>query len=208
MVGHYCVAGKEVLDDGRFGEWIRPVNAQNDDAISPEDMELVGGGHPELLDVISVPLLEHAPKRHQPENHQIDGGRSWTKRRVLGKQELPALADETYDIWRVGSKCKNDRVWSSSMHNWRRSLLLIRPESLTINAFPKQVRANFRYNGWEYNLAVTDPEAESRYATTQSVKHASRQIETDGVYRCLSLAAKSLGCSYYKLVAAIIGDAR
>jgi len=196
-----------MLDDGSFGEWIRPVNAQNDGAISPEDMALVGGGRPKLLDVISVPLLEHVPEQpHQMENHQIDSRQPWTKQGVLGKHELPALEDEAFDIWRVGGKCRNDRVWDSSIHKGSKSLLLIRPESLTIDATPSQVRANFHYKGCAYNLAVTDPEAESRYATKQSVKHASHEIATSGVYLCISLAAKPLRGSYYKLVAAIIGD--
>jgi len=205
--GGLCVAGKEILGDGRYGEWIRPVNSQNDDAISLEDMQLADGGHPKLLDVISIPLLEHVPKQpHQPENHQIDSSRPWTKQSVLGKHALPALVDEAYDIWRIRSKCGNDRIWSSCINEVKKSLLLIRPESLTINASRWSVRANFHYKGVPYSLSVTDPEAESMYATKQSIENAQYQIATDSVYLCISIAARAWRGSYYKLVAAIIGD--
>lgn len=201
--GNYCVAGKEILGDGRYGEWIRPVNSQNyDNAISPEDMQLADGGQPKLLDVISIPLLEHVPEQsHQPENYQIDNSQPWTKQGVLDKQELPALVDEAYDIWRIRRSTKTDRVWESCINEVNQSLLLIRPESLTINASGWKVRANFRYNGEIYNMGVTDPEAESRYAAKEFV-----EIATDRVYLCLSIAANPFRSSYYKLVAAIIGD--
>lgn len=204
--GGWCVAGKEVLGDGSFGEWIRPVNTQNDDAISPDEMKLVDGERPKLLDVISVPLLEHVPKRHQPENHQIDSGQPWTKRGVLGKHELPALVDEAYGIWQIRRNCKNDRVWASCINEVNRSLLLIRPESLTINSFGWKTRANFRYNGANYDMSVTDLKAETRYATRSSVESASYRIATDSVYLCVSIAGQPWRGSYFKLVAAIIGD--
>lgn len=193
--GGWCVAGKEVLDDGCFGEWIRPVNAQNyDDAISPENMELVGGGCPKLLDVISVPLVEHVPKPHQPENHQIDSGRSWIKQGILDKRKLPMLVDDAFDIWRIRRNAPNDRVWASCIHEVNRSLLLIRPESLTIDSSGWKIRANFRYNGATYNLSVTDPVAAARHAASS-------------VYLCVSIAGQPWRGSYFKLVAAIIGDA-
>lgn len=205
--GGWCVAGKEVLDDGSFGEWIRPVNAQNDDAISSGEMKLADGKRPKLLDVISVPLIEHVPKSHQPENHQIDSGRSWTKRRVLGKQELPMLVDEVYGIWQVRKNCKNDRVWASCINEVNRSLLLIRPESLTIYSSGRKTRADFRYNGANYDMSVTDTKAETRYAAGNSVESASYRIATDSVYLCVSIAGQPWGGSYFKLVAGIIGDA-
>jgi len=207
----WCVAGKEVLGGGRFGEWVRPVNTQNDDAISAGEMKLDDGKRPRLLDVITVPLVEHVPKRHQPENHQIDSGRPWTKRGVLGKHELPALVDEAYDIWRIRKDCQNDRIWESCINEVNKSLLLIRPESLTINASEK-VRANFRHHGENYSMSVTDSVAEARYAAKKPVTEARYQIATDGVYLCLSVAGNpfqprgSQGRSYFKIVAAIIGD--
>jgi len=207
--GNFCVAGKEVLGNGRYGEWIRPVNSRNrDDAISPDDMKFADGGHPKLLDLISVPFIEHVPEQpHQPENHQIDSDQPWTKQGALDKRALPALVDEAYNIWRVGGTCKNDRVWVSSIHEGSKSLLLIRPKSLTINANPWKVRANFLYNGEDYNLSVTDPVAEARYAPRKPVEQVQHQIATDNVYLCISLAGQPLRGSYYKLVAAIIGDA-
>jgi len=192
--GGWCVAGKEVLGGGRFGEWIRPVNTQNDDAISAGEMKLDDGKRPRLLDVITVPLIEHVPKPHQPENHQIDSSRPWTKRDVLGKHELPALVDEAYDIWRIRKNCKNDRVWASCINEVNESLLLIRPESLTINTSGWKVRANFRYHGEKYDMSVTDTDVEAGHAKS-------------GAYLCVSLAGQPWEGSYFKIVAAIIGDA-
>jgi len=209
--GKSCVAGKEVLGAGRYGEWIRPVNAQYGDAISSKDMQFEGGGFPQVLDVISIPLREHAPKPPQTENYQIDVGKPWTKHDTLDQQELPKLLDEArYGIWLIHGS-KNDRVPASRSDEVRGSLLLIRPESLTINAESKRkFRANFRYNGLDYDLVVTDPFAKIRYAPKSPAISAQYQIATSDVYLCLSLAgpfsARPSGYRYFKLVAAIIGD--
>ena len=116
-----------------------------------------------------------------------------------------------HNIWWIGKSAKKDRVPASRIGEVNGSLLLIRPESLTITAYSQwNVRAIFRYKQEDYNLKVTDPKAEARYAPAKNVGVAQYQLTTDSVYLCLSITAKPFesgqGLSYYKLVAAIIGD--
>ncbi|MDA7967598.1 MAG: hypothetical protein MPK31_01490 [Gammaproteobacteria bacterium] len=220
--GGFCFAEKEVLAEGTFGEWIRPVNAQNEDAISSEDMVLADGLCPQLLDVISIPLLEPMPKQHQKENHQIDVSQSWTKQSVLGKQELPKLLDSGFDtLWLNDPQfAKNDRIRTAKAHNLLGSLLLIQPESLNIivqwkqpyTGGPPEVVADFRYNQCNYQLCVTDPLAEQKYRKmSMAEKKLGKELPriypaaADKICLCVSLGEEYHGF-YYKLVAAIIGD--
>jgi len=215
--GNFCVAGKEVLGEGGYGEWIRPVNAQNHDMISLADQNLGDDRHPEypeLLDVISIPMTEHTPNQHQQENHRIDIDQSWTKKGALGEQELPQLLDEVSgSIWLNGNwSVKNDRVPANRIHELNGSLLLIRPESLMItvdqNLWSKrrEVSAGFHCNRCAYTLKVTDKLAKDKYLAKSGKNLCQYSIETDNVYLCLSLTAKPCREYYYKLVAAIIGD--
>src|SRR3972149_3026723 len=65
-----CVAGKEFVN-GKFGDWIRPVNAQNDDAIAEVDMQFENGKSTEVLDIVTIQMMEASPNGHQTEDHQI-----------------------------------------------------------------------------------------------------------------------------------------
>jgi len=222
--GNYCVAGKEVLGRGRFGEWIRPVNAQNyDDAISPEDMKLADGNCPKLLDVVAVPILDHRPQNFQQENHLIDTGKSWKRVGRVGHDELPALLDNVPgQIW-VNHGGNNNRISAIDAHNFRYSLLLIKSDNLivTVEWKPRgrrgerRIRAEFRHNRHSYNLVVTDPVAESKYIQMSTADYRKdnrdlpRQYSVPGdSYLCVSLAERPFtDGKHYKLVAAIIGDA-
>ena len=222
--GGSCVAGKEVSAEGGFGAWIRPVNAQNDDAILPEDQKFADGGHAQVLDVISIPLLEHTPNQHQQENHAINIGKTWEKKGVLNKSDLPQLLDHAPgELWvnESGSE-KNDRIPTSAARNLRSSLLLIRPESpmtITVDWHARHrgrrdVIATFRHNHCAYQLKVTDPLAQKKYSDKSlhdyhesgTVLPCQYPVATDNVYLCLSITEMPVGRHYYKLVAAIIGD--
>ena len=220
----FCVAGKEVPAEGGFGGWIRPVNAQNKDAISSEDMVFADGRRPQPLDVISIPLLEPTPNQHQQENHAIDIGKSWEKEGVLNKNDLPQLLDHIPgELWVNESGFeKNDRISISAAHNLRNSLLLIRPEppmTITVDWHARHRRrrvctATFHHNHCAYQLRVTDPLAQKKYSDKSlhdyhesgTVLPCQYPVATDNVYLCLSITEMPVGRHYYKLVAAIIGD--
>lgn len=220
MNNHFCVAGKEVLAN-TFGGWIRPVNPQHAGAISAEDQRLENGGHPQILDVISIPLCAHQPDHHQQENHVIAHGQ-WKKIRSLDKRILPYLLDSVAPtLWtNPAGHRKNDRVAVHDLVKARDSLKLIQPLSLSIRvcpAFndgdPHDVRCKFRYKQHRYDLKVTDPVAEGKYRAKSGAKEKAGHnlphdypLDANGVYLCVSLTAKPVRSHCYKIVATVIGD--
>ena len=83
-----CIAGKELLADGRPGRWIRPVSARENEEVSEHERQFHDGSDPRLLDVMDVPLLNPLPKDYQQENWLLDPASYWEKVRRIGWQEL------------------------------------------------------------------------------------------------------------------------
>ncbi len=224
--GGSCFAGKEVLGQ-KFGGWIRPVSTRKKEEISAEEQRFANGSSPKLLDIVTIPFLGPKPTHHQQENHLIhsvsDGGPPWKKAGEVNTRRLRQLLDRfSGDLWtnKSPSSEKNDRVLFAHAKNLDYSLLLIQPTSLIIGVDwgkhkdERDLRANFGYNGKNYNLAVTDPVAEKRYrkkSIDDYYEHGLRLpreypiISVDDVYLCVSLG-EEFHNYYYKLVAAIIGD--
>ncbi len=216
-----CFAGKEVLEEG-YGGWIRPVSCREDERISYKEQRFADGSYPQLLNVVSIPMLEPKPMHHQQENHLIDEGQHWEKMRCVDHNVLPELLDIPGDLWINGNSSNtgcNDRVLFADAINLENSLLLIAPTSLQFivqwkeydDTRKRQVRADFHHNKNHYNLAVTDPVIEKKYKDmARSDDHEDEQglpreypATVDGVYLCISLGEKSYGYCY-KLVAAVI----
>lgn len=108
-----CVAGKEILPDGQFGGWIRPVSARDTEEVSECERRYADGGDPRLLDVIDVPVLGARPTKHQRENWLLDSKRSWKFVRRVHPNELAGLMDMSAPLWVDGyssSEGRNDRV--------------------------------------------------------------------------------------------------
>ncbi len=225
--GGLCFAGKEVLGKG-YGGWIRPVSAGASGAISEKEQKISNGGRLQILDVVTIPMLEPRPFHHQQENHLIHSGRRWEKIDSVDVQQLPKLLDSVAgDLWisknqgRSGRHGTNDRVGAYAAKNMGGSLLLIQPKNLKFivqyepnkwnNAL--KVRADFDYNGRHYRLAVTDPYAKKKYKEKSALDGKKGldlpreyPIAVDDVYLCLSLTKELEDHWCYKLVAAIIGD--
>src|SRR5690348_12726764 len=79
--GGHCFACKE-FNGNDVGPWIRPVNLQNNNAISQTDCRYANGHAANVLDVFTVTLDSPAPKGHQKENYAIAIGSAWTKQAV------------------------------------------------------------------------------------------------------------------------------
>ncbi len=211
----YCFAGKEVLGK-KFGKWIRPVSARDDEEISKTEQTFSDDSQPKLLDIVSIPMLKPQRMRHQQENHLIDDSQRWKRTGRVKKYALPELLDDTPgEIW-INAGGKNDRIPVAAVRKLKGSLLLIKPESLTIivqrtqlykEGYLPQVRAVFGHNKHSYNLAVTDLIAEEKYRQkSRDYRIPEHPVAVDNVYLCVSLAEKEFQGNFYKLVAAIIGD--
>ncbi len=206
-----CIAGKEILDDGSIGRWVRPVSVRESEEVSEDERQYEDGSEPRVLDVIDVPLLDARPKYFQQENWLLDSDQYWERVCRVARNELPQLIDPVAPLWSNGSRTfngQNDRIPLSVARSLNSSLRFIRVAKLELSVFQpgkdfgnlkRRVQGRFRYGDADYWLWVTDLEYEQKYLQLP-----------DGNYqigRCLLTV--SLGGSHsddycYKLIAAII----
>jgi hypothetical protein len=128
------------------------------------------------LEIIEIPLLRAEPRRHQTENHLIDAAGHWVKKDQLPWNRLAAIRDRPVSIW-INSDSTSvgiyDRISQADAATVRNSLVLIRPESFSVQVGRnywtgrKSFRAVFRYNGTDYNLSVTDPVARDAFGAKE-----------------------------------------
>ncbi len=205
-----CIAGIEFLENGRFGGWIRPVSARDNEEVSEDERQYKDGSDPRVLDVIDVPVLNAQPKNFQQENWLLDPVFYWKKVRRVAWNELAQLTDTVVPLWTSGSstrKGKNDQIPLSVANTLASSLRIIRVDALQISVFApgadfgdnrRRLQGRFQYNGEDYWLWVTDPTYARRYLR-----------RPDGVYQIGEcFLTVSLGGPFgeyvYKLIAAII----
>jgi hypothetical protein len=150
---------------------------------------------------------------HQTENHIVDAEYYWTRTSRLPWIGLEQLVDEPETLWSNGDSTyygRNDRVKLDLAGRMTNSLVLIRPQGLSIvvreegAAFgnPKRrVRADFKYRGVSYLIVVTDPVAERAF-----LAGSDGQYPIDEVYLCVSLGEPHTDDCCYKLVAGVITE--
>jgi len=206
--GKRCVAGKEIVNNQLTHNWIRPVSRLETGELSETNMILEKGKGPQLLDVISVPLLSHQSHEYQTENYLIDNHQPWIKKSVLPVGLLSHLCDSVESIWVNGyhtSRGNNDKIPVELVKSEvNTSLLFIQPDSLTICVstgyrVDKKIQAHFIYHQQEYKFSVTDLTVEKHYENQPNGDYPV----TDKVYLCLSLS-EPFEDDCYKLVAGII----
>ena len=207
--GGRCVAGKEMLADGRFGGWLRPVSSREDEEVSERERCYADGEDPQLLDVIAVPILNPRPKTYQRENWLLDPSRRWSRVGQLQWADLPGLTDQDQPLWINGYSSRggqNDQVPVAETADIDNSLRLIQVDYLTVivseparpSANYPILRGRFSYHGDEYCFRITDPESESG-----SVDLPYGEYRVGDRYLTVSLGEPFEG-NAYKLIAAII----
>jgi hypothetical protein len=200
-----CVAGREFIG-GQPGDWVRPVSSREGQEINFVESMLNTGGYAQLLDVIEIHFLEPRAKDYQTENHLIDPTVRWRHVGRTAREELDTSIDQVRgELWFNGSSSRggvNDQVPIAIARNLRGSLLLIRPDRLSLYYANRQrgpqLRANFGYFGVLYDLAVTDP-----VLTDTPMGRQLAGSQFPGALVCLSLGEPFNGYCY-KLVAAVI----
>ncbi|HEC85993.1 MAG: hypothetical protein DRR08_27110 [Candidatus Parabeggiatoa sp. nov. 2] len=222
--GGRCVAGKEIVNNQISQNWIRPVSRSQMGELSAKNTILHNGKlpkwlsslimlfktrkpQPKMLDIISVPVIQHKPHAYQSENYLIDDKQRWIKQQTLPATQLPQLCDSVPSLWINGyhsSNGVNDRIpLEIATKSINTSLLLIKPENLSILVKKElnrtKIRAEFDFNRQQYRLIVTEPKVESIYR----FKAGGKYPITEEVYLCISLGEPFEGYSY-KLVAAVI----
>jgi len=201
-----CVAGREILPDGRLGGWLRPVSEREHEEVSQSERRYADGGDPRLLDVIDVPVLEARPMRLQRENWLLDPKRRWEFVRRACPSELGQLEDPPAPLWVDGyssSNGLNDMVPLDNVSGLRDSLRLIWVDDLELSVSvpwnKPAVRARFRYQKTDYGIRVTDPAYEERY-----LEMPVGEYPIGGRFITASLVEPPYHGYYYKLIAAIV----
>ncbi|TDU75338.1 hypothetical protein [Streptomyces sp. KS 21] len=206
-----CVAG--MVGDGS-GEWVRPVSTRVNREVSARERQYQDGTDPNVLDVVSVPLLRPQSHDFQSENWLLDPDYCWKKIDRVGWRELLSLEQHPDTLWINGSSTfhgEDDRIPTEEAVTLPDSLKLIRITDLALQVHTpgamfgdqkRVLRAHFSHKGNSHTLCVTDPEYELKYLA-----------QPEGVYELgESFLTVSLGEPYqgyvYKLVAAIIERAK
>lgn len=207
-LSHRCIAGKE-LDGRRIGGWIRPVSKHRPTGeLSLDEMSFQDGNVPSLLDIVSVPLLEHTPHYYQTENYFVDPQYYWVKSGIFQSSMLARLCDTPDTLWINGHHSfsgYHDRIPVDIAQTLvSSSLFLIKPDSLSIRVADelnkRRVRADFTYRRERYRLMVTDPIAEDRFLEEENGVY---KIDARDVCLCISLG-EPFNDFCYKLVAGVI----
>ena len=206
-----CIAGKELLQDGRPGGWVRPVSARENEEVSEHERQYKDGSDPRLLDVIDVPLLHALPNGYQQENWLLDPGGYWEKIRGLSRNDLTQFTDPVdQQLWINGYSTfngVNDEVPLATALTFGVSLRFVLVGDLTLSVFApgeafgnskRRVQGRFYNGGAEYRLWVTDPDYERRY-----LQKPDDEYPIGDAFLTVSLGEPYRDHSY-KLIAAII----
>ena len=208
-----CIAGKELLSDGRPGGWVRPVSDRGDEAVSSFERQYRDHSEPRVLDVLDVPVLEERPNSYQSENWLLNAGRFWMKIDRLAFDQLAQLTDPAAPLWVNGcrsGKGQNNRIPLRLANSLDSSLRLIKVDWLELSTskeksklkftgyFLYKVRGRFRYDGMEYWLHVTEPIYEQVYGQCPNSSYSLGEC-----FLTISLGGAHKGFAY-KLIAAII----
>jgi putative nucleic acid modification protein with dual OB domain len=204
-----CLAGIELLDNGKHGPWLRPVSARESEEVSYSEYRYASGESPKLLDIIDVPLSKAAPHNHQIENHIIDAKSWWVKKGVFAWDALEQIRDRPDSIWinsdhtQAGVYDCMSSVKAATVHG---SLLLIKRKDFVVeigtNSWTgkRTYRGKFDYKGTHHSFSLTDPIARNAFSGKKEGDYPMSDV-----YLCLSLteAFKEDG-RCHKLVAAVI----
>jgi hypothetical protein len=173
----HCVAGRELIARGgklHYGGWIRPINVKRKEgALDDSDCGFENGKQPKVLDVVDIEVTNNENYSAQPENWVIDSSKYWKRTAVDGRGfDLPI--EKPANLW-LDPVSNTDRVHPDNLPALKTnaSLYLIKPENLRVfigwkewdGRWSQKRRATFTYNGARYDLGMTDPAIEKKYAS-------------------------------------------
>lgn len=203
-----CVAGIEILEDGSFGNWIRPINPDTNNGNGLE-LSILFNQHRELIKLMDIVSFEVKEKnysiRYQTENFNI-----FTKKHPqstffhLGRLSVKKLfecLDQNLE-WPNNNSSQskiNDRISQKIFRRVKRSLYLIKcPLKVYITNEGKKFYGEFSFNNTSYKLDITCPIFKGEFKSREE-----RTYNFQNVIMCLSIGENYKG-SAYKLIASII----
>ncbi len=208
--GGRCLAGQEVLPDGRLGGWIRPVSARETREVTLNECRYEDGASPRVLDIVDVPVVEARPEGSQQENWLLASGHYWKKVGNLSVSDLGQFIDSPARLWVDGFSSferLNNRVPYSVDNSILDSLRLIVVRRFALSEFRdnrnrRRLTGHFRHARQDYTLDITDPLFLDKYAEIPADSNITGER-----FLTVSLGEpfESYGHTYsYKLIAAII----
>tara|TARA_Y100000992_G_scaffold300156_1_gene268236 strand:- start:4201 stop:4821 length:621 start_codon:yes stop_codon:yes gene_type:complete len=187
--GGRCIAGKTVNEK----KWVRPVSNENGGELSQEQIKYknkYGVYSVKTLQKIKLKLLDRAPLPNQPENYLISN-ELWTQNYAIQEKEIYDYLDHPDSLWGNGDRVSIEMI--NKKLNIKQSLYLVKVEKLKLFFTEENKRrAEFCFNGINYNFAVTDPKFD----------HLINEPKKINDILCISLGSNYEG-NCYKLVAGI-----
>ncbi|MGA2543698.1 MAG: hypothetical protein ABSG78_19290 [Verrucomicrobiota bacterium] len=220
-----CLAGKEVVRSGdkwKVRNWIRPVATPDGGEVSVYSMTQALGHHPNLLEILEIPLARAVPLPDQPENWLLETpirARSW---RLLGHfewAEMPKLLDCPAQLWcDPASGSRRVKEGYPRVMPEPASLYLVKPdkiESIRIWSERRHPSADYdtkkhrvvklRYAGVLHECDIDDPDFAARYYPKfPSVDEPAIDVKLarpDATLVCVSVTGAFHG-HHYKIAAA------
>ena len=212
--GGTCVAGIELLDS-RVGDWVRPVSVRAGHEVSIAEQTTLDGLQPQVLDVISIGLLQSAASGYQSENWVLDDTYRWIRVGRWSFADLASVIDTTPTLWTNESSSTvgiHDRVAEKHLSRHTRSIGLIHADAAAVVVSKNpwsgdtEVRLRFDYGAVPHELKITD----STYHAHYRAKGVGHHLLSEETLVTVSLAepytAPQAGAEAYsyKVVAAII----
>jgi len=201
----YCVAGKEITENG-IAQWIRPVSIRETGEMLSREIMFNDGNIPKLLDIIAVPFEQHVPHSCQIENWLI-AKKNWIRKGEFSLSDMPKLCDNPDTLWINGYHGNygiNDKIPQERAESISSSLLLIEPENFIVTVQEesgiKKVRGKFDFKGIAYKLAITDPGIENQYLAKSSGQYP---IYEKPLYLTISVS-EPFNDYHYKLIAGVV----
>lgn len=191
--GDYCVAGIDVAT----GRWIRLVASKDGGAFPKEKLD---DAHFKELDVLEVQLKKHTPYHVQTENWLVEEKADMKKVGVFSKKQVFNLhAIETPKM--IFNSDKNE-LDDSEIKKLNHSLEMISAKELQFDTSLKgdgrhHYKVRFLYNGYAYNLALTDPKYRNEDIDHVCIPNATIVVSIPPI----PYGEKEL---YYKFVAKIL----
>jgi len=203
-----------------MGGWVRPISPSGKEgSLSDQERTLTNGSSVALKTFADIHVLRNENKQFQPENWVLDDRRPWSLPQFrMSPPSLNQAIETPLDLWlQPDSDQQTDRISHSylTQHPPAQSLYLVRPQQIRLNFFTNQQgkakkRVLFTYNDCDYDLALTDPEAISRYCPqefpAQDQPAMDKILDPAVTLLCVSLADKWKDDNHYKLVAAVIEE--
>ena len=201
-----CVAGIEILEDGSFGNWIRPINPDTNNGL---DFNILYNQHGELIKLMDIVSFEVKEKnysiRYQTENFNIfikkHPQSTFFHLGRLSVKKLFECLDQNLE-WPNNNSSQskiNDRISEKNFRRVTRSLYLIKcPLKVYVTNEGGKFYGEFSFNNISYKLDITCPKFKEKFKSREE-----RTYNFQNVIMCLSIG-ENFKRSAYKLIASII----